>query len=591
MFCQPYGSPVRTRPFATPPHAMRRLAPSLALPLLAFSACRQAEPPARAAAAKSDLRPAIVATADSAMVSSASPFATEAGLAVLRNGGNAVDAAVAVAMTLAVTYPSAGNLGGGGFMVARINGTNVALDFRETAPAAATRDMYLGADGKPTDRSVTGALAAGVPGSVAGLYEAHKKYGTRPWGELLQTAITLADSGFAIDSAFRDDDEGTAKRLARDTTSAALFLPGGTYKPIGSQWRAPGLAATLRRIAERGRDGFYTGETADLIVAAMKAGGGIITAKDLASYQPVWRTPVEFTYHGHRVVSMPPVSSGGLTLGLILGILEGKDLPALGWRTPQAIHVLAEAERRAFARRNTLLGDPAFVKIPVASFLSPDTAAALRAEIGERSSGSPPAPAPKEKKHTTHFSVVDAHGNAVALTTTINDSYGSAFTVPGAQFLLNDEMDDFTTAVGAVNQMGLIQGEANAIVPGKRMLSSMTPTIVLDSAGAPMLVTGAAGGAYIITAVEHLIVSVLDYHKSLGEAMAAPQFHHQDVPDSLVVERGAWADTAAKMMAPLGHGVKVSPWGSLAWVHSIVRRGTGWEGVAEPRGTGLAKGY
>ncbi len=525
------------------------------------------------------------------MIASASPFATEAGLAVLKQGGNAVDAAVAVAMTLAVTYPSAGNLGGGGFMVARINGTNVALDFRESAPAAATRDMYLDSNGRPTDRSVTGALAAGVPGSVAGLYEAHKKYGTRPWRELLQTAITLADSGFAIDSAFRDDDEGTAQRMSLDSTSTALFLENGKFRPIGSTWRAPGLANALRRIAERGRDGFYTGETADLIVASMKSGGGIISKDDLKRYQPIWRTPVEFDYRGHRVVSMPPVSSGGLTLALILGIVEGKDLASLGWRTPRAIHVLAEAERRAFARRNTLLGDPAFVKIPTASFLSHDTAAALGAEIGEKSSGSPPVAAPKEKKHTTHFSVVDAKGNAVAITTTINNSYGAAFTVPGAQFLLNDEMDDFTTAVGAVNQMGLVQGEANAIAPGKRMLSSMTPTIVLDSVGAPVLVTGAAGGAYIITGVAHLIVSVIDYGKPLGEAMAAPQFHHQDVPDSLLVERGAWADTAARMMAPLGHAVKVSPWGSLAWVQSIMRRGKGWEGVSEPRGTGLAKGY
>ncbi|MBK6845416.1 MAG: gamma-glutamyltransferase [Gemmatimonadetes bacterium] len=576
---------------------MRSLAARSSLLVLALSACRGTETPPAATASgnasrtASDLRPAIVATADSAMVASASPFATEAGLAVLRQGGNAVDAAVAVAMTLAVTYPSAGNLGGGGFMVARINGTNVALDFRETAPAAATRDMYLDANGQPTDRSVTGALAAGVPGSVAGLYEAHRKYGTRPWRELLQTAITLADSGFAIDSAFRDDDEGTAKRMALDSTSTALFLENGKFRPIGSTWRAPGLANVLRRIAERGRDGFYTGETADLIVASMKSGGGIISKADLASYQPAWRTPVEFGYRGHRVVSMPPVSSGGLTLALILGIVEGKDLASLGWRTPASIHLLAEAERRAFVRRNTLLGDPAFVKIPTASFLSRDTAAALRAEIGEKSSGSPPAPTPKEKKHTTHFSVVDAMGNAVAITTTINNSYGAAFTVPGAQFLLNDEMDDFTTAVGAVNQMGLVQGEANAIAPGKRMLSSMTPTIVLDSTGAPMLVTGAAGGAYIITAVAHLIVSVIDYGKPLGEAMAAPQFHHQDVPDSLLVERGAWADTAATMMAPLGHAVKVSPWGSLAWVQSIKRRGTGWEGVSEPRGTGLAKGY
>ncbi len=571
---------------------MRRT-PAVALTLLAaLVACAKADaPPPVSAPIASTTRAARVTTADSAMVVSASPYATEAGLAVLRNGGNAIDAAVAVAMTLAVTYPAAGNIGGGGFMVARVNGKNVALDFREIAPKAATRDMYLDASGNVTDKGVTGALAAGVPGSVAGLFEAHKKYGTKPWAELVKPAADLAQNGFAIDTAFSDDDENGAHRLAKDSASGALFLTNGKFKPLGSTWSAPELASTLQRIATQGRDGFYTGTTADLVVAAMQRSGGIITHDDLKRYQPIWRTPVEFDYHGHHVVSMPPVSSGGLTLGLILGILEGRDLPSLGWRTPKAIHVLAEAERRAFARRNTLLGDPAFATIPVASFLSKDTAATLRAEIGELSSGSAPAAPTKDKRHTTHFSIVDAYGNAVSITTTINESYGAAFTVPGAQFLLNDEMDDFTAKVGAVNAMGLVQGSTNAIVPGKRMLSSMTPTIVLDSAGAPVLITGAAGGAYIITAVAHLIVSVFDYHIPLGEAMAAPQFHHQDVPDSLVVESIPWADSAAAFMKPLGHAVKRSPWGGLATVQSIHRDGGVWRGVSEPRGFGLAAGY
>jgi gamma-glutamyltranspeptidase/glutathione hydrolase len=548
-------------------------------------------PVATAAVPKRALRPARVATADSAMVVSASPLATNAGLDVLRHGGNAVDAAVTVALTLAVTYPAAGNIGGGGFMVARINGRNVALDFREVAPREATRDMYLDSAGNMTDRSVTGALAAGVPGSVAGLYEAHRKYGTRPWSELVRPAMELAERGFAIDTSFTDDDENGAERLAKDSASAALFLRSGKFVAVGDTWRAPELAAVLRRIAERGRDGFYQGETADLIVAAMKRSGGIISHEDLAGYRAIWRTPLEFRYRGQRVVSMPPVSSGGLTLALILGILERSDIGSLGWRSPESIHLLAEAERRAFARRNSLLGDPAFVKIPVASFVSGDTAAALLAEIGRMSSRSGGGAAPKEPRHTTHFSIVDARGNAVAITTTLNESYGAAFTVPGAQFLLNDEMDDFTGKVGAVNAMGLVQGEANAIAPGKRMLSSMTPTIVLDSLGAPLLVTGAAGGAYIITAVAHQIVSLFDYHRSLGEAMAAPQFHHQDVPDSLVVEQVAWADSAAVFMKPLGHAVKPSPWGFLANVQSIHREGGQWRGVTEPRGYGLAKGY
>jgi gamma-glutamyltranspeptidase/glutathione hydrolase len=570
---------------------MRRTALCL-IPALALSACAKGDAPKPPTKRETGAtRAPRVTTADSAMVVSASPYATEAGLAVLKAGGNAVDAAVAVAMTLAVTYPAAGNIGGGGFMVARINGKNVALDFREAAPKGATRDMYLDDKGNVTDKSVTGALAAGIPGSVAGLFEAHKKYGSKPWAELVKPAAELATKGFTIDTAFSDDDEGGAKRLGLDSTSASLFLKDGKFLPVGATWKAPGLGATLTRIAERGKDGFYKGETADLIVAAMKAGSGIITKEDLAGYAPIWRTPVEFDYRGHHVISMPPVSSGGLTLGLILGILEQRDLAPLGWRTPKSIHVLAEAERRAFARRNSLLGDPAFVKIPVQSFLSKDTAKALAATIGLVSSGSPPATPAKDKRHTTHFAVVDAKGNAVSITTTINESYGSAFSVPGAQFLLNDEMDDFTVKVGAVNAMGLVQGSTNEIAPGKRMLSSMTPTIVLDSAGAPLLVTGAAGGAYIITAVAHVITSVIDYHKSLGEAMGAPQFHHQDVPDSLVVEKNAWGDSAADFMAPLGHGVKRSPWGSLANVQSIHRDGKVWRGVTEPRGYGRAAGY
>jgi gamma-glutamyltranspeptidase/glutathione hydrolase len=537
-------------------------------------------------------REARVATSDSAMVVSASPYATNAGLEVLRSGGNAVDAAVTVALTLAVTYPAAGNIGGGGFMVARVNGTNVALDFREVAPGAATRDMYLDSTGNMTDRSVTGALAAGVPGSVAGLFEAHRKYGSRPWQELVRPAMDLAEKGFGIDTAFSDDDEGGAARLALDSASAALFLRNGRFVAVGDTWRAPELGAVLRRIAERGRDGFYVGETADLIVAAMKRSGGRISHADLARYKPIWHTPVEFDYRGHHVVSMPPVSSGGLTLALILGIIGGSDLArSRPWRSPESIHVLAEAERRAFARRNALLGDPAFVRIPLASFMSKDTARALHDEIVMRARATESGPETKEPRHTTHFSVVDARGNAESITTTLNESYGAAFTVPGAQFLLNDEMDDFTGKVGAVNAMGLVQGEKNAIAPGKRMLSSMTPTIVLDSAGAPMLVTGAAGGAYIITAVAHQIVSIIDYHRTLAEAMAAPQFHHQDVPDSLVVEKGPWADSAARFMEGQGHAVKPSPWGFLANVQSIHRVGKTWQGVTEPRGYGLAKGY
>jgi gamma-glutamyltranspeptidase/glutathione hydrolase len=360
---------------------------------------------------------------------------------------------------------------------------------------------------------------------------------------------------------------------------------------LGSQWRAPELAAVLQRIADKGKAGFYDGETAQLIVSAMQRSGGIISRDDLAKYTPVWREPITFDYRGKHIISMPPVSSGGLTLALILGILEGRDVSALGWRTAEGIHLLAEAERRAYVRRNSLLGDPAFMTIPTASFLSRDTAAALRTEIGAKSSGPTAAASVAEPRHTTHFSVVDAAGNAVAITTTLNGSYGAAFTVPGAGFLLNNEMDDFTTKLGAVNAMGLVQGTANAIAPGKRMLSSMTPTIMLDSANRVELVTGAAGGAYIITSIAHQIVSLVDHRRTLADAMTVPQFHHQDVPDSLVVEQSAWADSAAAFLRPLGHGVKPSPWGFLTNVQSIHRENGRWVGVTEPRGRGLAKGY
>jgi len=528
------------------------------------------------------------------MVVTAAPLATRVGVDVLRSGGNAADAAVAVAFSLAVVYPTAGNLGGGGFIVTRMGRESAALDFREVAPGASTRDMYLDAKGNVTGKSLTGALAAGVPGSVAGLWALHEKFGTKPWGELLQPAIDLAEKGFTTDSAFIASESERA-RLQQFPASAALFVPGGSLVPLGAMWRNPDLAATLRRIAKHGRDGFYTGPTAALVAAEMKRSGGIISAADLKNYEPIWRAPVEFDYRGHHVISMPPASSGGLTIALITNILSGFDLHAMGWHSPEAIRVIAESERAAFARRNTLLGDPAFVKIPTEAFLSPDTAAALRAAIASTRVAAAEPRAPSRERHTTHFSVVDAHGNAIAMTTTLNNGYGSALTVAGAGFLLNDEMDDFTAKVGAINAMGLRQGSANAIQPGKRMLSSMTPTIVLDSAGAPMLVTGASGGARIITGVTQLLINVLDFSLPLGLAEGAPRFHAQDYPDSLLLEKGGYADDLVRALA----GRRQHPTFSkssydnddFSYVQSILRVGFRWQGVAEPRGHGLALGY
>ena len=525
---------------------------------------------------------AVTATGDSAMVVSAAPLATRVGVDVLRAGGNAVDAAVAVAFALSVAYPTAGNLGGGGFIVARIGKQSVALDFRETAPGKSTRDMFLDAKGNVTKKSLVGALAAGVPGSVAGLWAMHQKYGHLKWRDVVAPAIALADTGFAADSAFVEDIAHVQSRLTLFPASAALFLPGGHPFAFGSRWRNPELAATLRRIAEQGRDGFYTGRTADLIVAEMKRGGGIISLADLRDYRAEWRAPIAFTYRGRQVISMPPASSGGLTIALMANVLGGMDLHAMGFHSAPSIAAIADAERAAFARRNTLLGDPAFVQINSAAFLSPDTAAAIRAAI-VRAEG--------EKKHTTHFSVVDAQGNAVAMTTTLNDGFGSAETVTGAGFLLNDEMDDFTAKVGAVNDMGLRQGEANAIQPGKRMLSSMTPTIVLDSAGGPWLITGASGGARIITAVTQVIINTIDYRMALGDAMSAPRFHSQDYPGVLELEAGGYDSAVVRALDALGQKPVFPERPDFAWLQSIQRVGSTWQGVSEPRGNGLAAGY
>jgi len=537
------------------------------------------------------------AEARSGMVASDAPLATRVGVDILRAGGNAIDAAVAIAFALAVVYPEAGNIGGGGFLVVRTaDGETAALDFRETAPAAATRDMFLGPDGELTDRSITGHLASGVPGAVAGLWEAHRRYGSLPWRDLVEPAVRLAEDGFVIDEAFAAALAAEAERLRRFPASAALFLPGGEPLRAGTRWRNPELAAVLRRIAEQGPAGFYEGETADLIVAEMRRGGGIITHEDLASYRAVWREPVEFEYRGHRVISMPPPSSGGLTLALIANILEGYDLGALGWNSTETIHLVAEAMRRAFADRNHFLGDPDFVQVPRERFLSKEYARQLRESIARDRATPSGRVLPggttafdAEGDHTTHFSVVDALGNAVALTTTINSLYGSAVTVTGAGFVLNNEMDDFAAKPGEPNQFGLVQGEANAIEPGKRMLSAMTPTIVLAPDGAPLLVTGARGGPRIITATFQILSNVVDHGMPLGAAVAAPRIHHQHLPDVLYFEEGGLLTEAVGALRALGHEVATRP--TVGNAPSILRWNGRWVGMHDPRLGGLAAGY
>lgn len=530
------------------------------------------------------------------MVVTDQSLATEAGLAVLRDGGNAVDAAVATAFALAVVLPSAGNIGGGGFLVAHVDGQSHALDFRETAPAAGSRDMYLDARGETGDRSVTGHLAAGVPGSVAGLWAAHEKLGSKPWAELVQPAIRLAEDGFDVDEYAAGVITAEAGRLARFPASAALYLRDGQPLPVGTRLKNPDLARALRRIAERGRDGFYKGETADLLLAEMKRGKGIITARDLEGYEAKWRAPITFQYRGHEVISMPPPSSGGLTLALIAGQLSADDLAGLGWHTATAVHLQAESMRRAFAVRNEVLGDPDYVTFDQADLLSPAFSARLRASISiDRATPSREIsgrPAPAESRQTTHFSVTDERGNAVALTTTINGWYGSAVTVAGAGFLLNNEMDDFAARPGTPNMYGLVQGEANAIAPGKRMLSAMTPTIVLDRDRRPLLVTGASGGPFIITTVFQAISNRLDYGLGVSALMQAPRLHHQHLPDALRLEMNGFEAAEVAALQRLGHEVRLFSHEDDGSIGATIERRDGrWFGQSDPRITGLAKGY
>jgi gamma-glutamyltranspeptidase / glutathione hydrolase len=582
---------------------MRRRLPILPL-LLALAACGPIQPAGTESAAPPrvpggwphDLA-APPAVAPLAMVTTDAPLATEVGVAVLRAGGNAVDAAVATAFALAVVYPEAGNIGGGGFMVVRLaSGETASLDFREKAPLAATRDMFLDERGEVTDRSVTGHLASGVPGSVAGLWEAHRRYGSRPWPELLAPAIRLAEEGFTVDADLAESIRDQARRLSRFPASAALFLPGGQPLAEGSTWRNPELARVLRRISGSGPAGFYDGETADLIVAEMRRGGGLITADDLRRYRAVWREPVEFDYRGHRVISMPPPSSGGLTLALIAGILEGYDLTRAGWGATETLHLTAEAMRRAFADRNHFMGDPDFVAVPRQLFLSAEYAARQRATIRRDAATPSDRVAPGlaggggDGDHTTHFGVIDAAGNAVALTTTINDLYGSAVTVTGGGFVLNNEMDDFTAKPGTPNMYGLVQGEANAIEPEKRMLSAMTPTIVVAPDGRPLLVTGARGGPRIITAVFQVLSNILDHGMDVAAAVNAPRIHHQHLPDVLFFEAAGLADEQVRALRALGHTVQPRP-GYIGNAPTILRRDGAWTGVADPRQGGTAAGY
>ena len=492
------------------------------------------------------------------MVVTAQHLASQVGVDVLKKGGNAVDAAVAVGYALAVVYPAAGNLGGGGFMTVQLaDGRKTFIDFREKAPLAARADMYLDPAGKVIKGlSTDGHLAVAVPGTVAGLEMAREKYGSLPRVALLAPAVRLAEKGFVLEQGDVDMLETKSEDFKRDLATAAIFLSRGKPFVVGQTLVQQDLARTLRAIAGKGADGFYKGAVAAAIAASSKAGGGLITEADLDQYRPRERAPIECDYRGVHVVSAPPPSSGGVTLCEMLNVLEGYPLKELGFHSAQAVHFQIEAMRHAYVDRNNNLGDPDFVSNPVDRLLDKAYAAKIRAVIDPRRAGVSrdikPGVPPHEGSNTTHYSIIDRWGNAVAVTYTLNNWFGARVTAAGTGVLLNNEMDDFTSKPGVPNSFGLVQGEANAIAPGKRPLSSMSPTIVTRH-GKPLLVLGTPGGSRIITAVLQVIVHVVDYGMNIQEAVDAPRVHQQWLPDVTNVEDFALSPDTRALLVGMGH--------------------------------------
>lgn len=527
------------------------------------------------------------------MVIAQEPHAADVGLGVLKAGGNAVDAAVAVGLALAVTHPSAGNIGGGGFMLVRLaSGETTFIDFRERAPGAASHNMYLDAAGKPTRASIVGWRAAGVPGTVRGLEYAHKKFGRKSWRDVVEPAVELAADGVPLSYAegepLRSGSKST-ELLEQFPDSKRIFLGHKT----GDNFQQPELAATLRRIRDDGADEFYKGETARRLAAAMKENGGLITLEDLAAYKVVERKPLTGSYHGYDIITSPPPSSGGIGMLQILGMLEGSGYEKSGAGSAAAIHYVAECERRFYADRSEFMGDPDFFKNPVKQLLDPEYIASRRATIEPARATSSDEVKPGDNKihestETTHYSIVDADGNAVAVTYTLNGGYGCGVTAPGLGFLLNNEMDDFASKPGEPNMFGLVQGEANAIQPGKRPLSSMMPTIVTKN-GKLFLTIGAPGGSRITTGVTEVFLNIVDFHMNPQDANDWPRFHHQWRPDKLYVEPGVSPDTVA-MLKHMGYTVEPAT-GGVARVEVIASQ-NGWlEGASDGRASGKAAGY
>lgn len=533
-----------------------------------------------------------------AMVVAQEPHATDVGVAVLKSGGNAVDAAVAVAFALAVTHPSAGNIGGGGFLLLRRpDGSAAFLDFREMAPAAATRDMYLDAEGNATRESRVGWRAAGVPGTVRGLEMAHRKFGSKPWAELVQPAIDLAEKGVVLSWAEARSMCAARKLMGEFEESRRIFLKGGACWEPDELLVQPELAAVLKRIAREGSKDFYEGETARILAEESAKHGGLITPDDLRAYRAVERTPLRGKYKGYDILTAPPPSSGGIGLLQMLAMLEDTGYEKAGAGSAAASHYLAEVMRRYYADRAQYLGDPDFVKISVQGLLSKAYAAARRAGIrpdrttpsDELGAGEPAA---YESEETTHLNVIDERGAAVALTYTINGSYGNGVTVPRLGFLLNNEMDDFAAKPGTPNMFGLVQGEVNAIQPRKRPLSSMTPTIV-SREGKLFMVLGAPGGSRIITGVTQVLLNVIDFGMTVQQAVDQPRLHHQWRPDVLSLERGFSPDTRA-LLEQRGH--KLQDIATVASVEAVLAGpsadGKVWlQGAQNGRSAGKAAGY
>ncbi|GAB4468839.1 MAG: gamma-glutamyltransferase [Armatimonadaceae bacterium] len=532
------------------------------------------------------------------MVASDNALASQAGVEILKRGGNAIDAAVAVGLALAVTHPQAGNIGGGGFLVyRRADGQTFVIDYRETAPAKATRTMYQNNAGEVIpEASTVGYRASGVPGTVAGLALAREKHGTMAWRDLVEPARKLAADGFLLTHTSAEDLKDS-KILARFPETRRIFQRSGRYYTEGERFRQPDLAATLRRLQEKGPREFYEGETARRIADDMAAHSGLITLDDLKAYRPVERQPLRGMYRGYEIITMPPPSSGGIALLQMLGMLERHDLRALGFGSSRSTHLLIEAMRRAFADRAVYLGDPDFVSVPVAGLLDTGYIAARAATINpERATPSAEVgagkPAGYESTDTTHFCVVDKDGNAVSNTYTLNFSYGSGVTIRGTGILMNNEMDDFAAKPGTPNGFGLIQGESNAIAPRKRPLSSMTPTIVAKE-GKLFAVVGSPGGPRIINTVLQVLVNVIDHRMNIRQAVEAPRLHHQWMPDRVVYERFALSADAKNALQQKGHTFADSPTGIGLAQGIVVDAETGLRtGYSDPRwSNGAAVGY